>query len=369
MMKQLDFVSDQNPTSIHEALLESDCPAYIKSADPLEQAEVQGLAKNAFADQKNRLHPVHTKFACWMSAAYLFGGGNIEGPVVDELEKAASAHGITEDIESLREFWMGHEKVASSHEDGFPKFAMRLETPEGVKGYYPIHDGPSTVASSEYLQTVFDDNTLPIEYAREPAEQIMKAASRHSIPREDLSDVVLQLGERRLPSFMNAKSAAVLRGAVHGLSKEHRDVYMDLVDNAQQAWEEFDTDDARFEAVDKYASLMVEVDAQLGIKPSGVVESPFQAFYKGAALSDIDQLAKSHVSLSGALVPRQVFAGLTPDLIDAHFTKTDDMRQKVANVVSQAAVGGVEASQYLERDFDAEGEAELLRVLAKYVQD
>jgi hypothetical protein len=363
-MSLKDFVSDNNPTAIYHAARELGAPAYVKEANIIQPQDLAALAGVAFADPEERAFPIHTKAATWLS--YVWAKGHeCCSKITDSIKAAGEVHGITEDLQNIDTLFTAA-KQASEPETA--RFALHVDfgghAGMAKRAFYPIHDIGSVLGSSELMMKDAAENRLPVDYFYLAARELVKAAREFGLHDYEIHPKVLLAGEERIPDFETARWEAGRRKKA-GLSDEQVGVYQELVAGAELEYKA-SADADRHQCMNKWASLWADLDAVNAV-PHGDMLDPFQAFFSGTRVEDLDKQASQHVVIQDVLVPRMEFYTLTDNRIKAAFSKEAaelifGVKAMLHGLSSHTLEGAKEASERLA-GLSEEDQKELLRTL------
>lgn len=355
-----DFVTDQNPTPIFYADGHKGLPSYAMESEVLTADSLTGLNKCAFADQINRLHPLHTKAAALLSGIYVAGTLGVDSPEYAAIKQAAVAHGISDDLESYEGlFTESTEKSASSYDDA-DNFAITVEGLRGensIDAFYPIANEAQLTKSAVEMVNDYQEGKLPVDWFKAASVATVKRAAELQVPDNALPVQVVRTGTPRLANFDNAEAMIETRKWA-GVNDEGLEVYRDVVKAAAAD---------RAGDVDKYVDLWVDMDTQLGVKYSSYVPNPYDAFFAGEKVASVESFASNHLILEDVLVPAYAFNQLSETAITRNFDKeaaaiilgAQDVLTKSA--AEPNAVAGVVSNKLAS--LDVEDRKELLRVM------
>lgn len=178
----------------------SEVPTYVMNYTmPTKEAASQ-IEEELYADPARRLFPIDTPAATWLSAAYFMKqGDNLpykkgeKAYVKACIDKAASIHGISEDVIKIAKAIENEtepEKQAEDDNDSYGWVMRNSHTNEVIARKYPMFDGRGVKMASSY----FDENRshYPLAIRRMIARNIMKRAEIHSVGIDDLNPSVLR---------------------------------------------------------------------------------------------------------------------------------------------------------------------------------
>ena len=288
----MDFIKDQNPTALYEVGLKAGdlLPDYIKKASIPQPEDVTNLHDVAFADRVNRLHPIHTKAATYMSAVYLAGKGMQDTAIFSRVKAAGEVYGITDDIEAaIKLLPAPTSKEASAAEEEYA-LKFKMEDSDTWQAY-AIGSYIDVTKSAVAVLRDWNDEHIPTDWLYAAARNIVKKAKELNVNRDDIPITLWEIGEPRVLDFKAAEEYALTRQD-HGVA----DVapYIDAVKKA--ATGESTAEDA--------ISTWMLLDAQNGLTHKRLI-APQAAFYSGAKVAHIENLANSNVFIADVLVPRE----------------------------------------------------------------
>lgn len=327
----IDFVHDENPDVFLYLRNEGMMPEYVSNSDVFRPGDCDSLADVAFADQDNRLFPCHTKAACWESAAYFAGRGLEDDKIKAQIEKMASVHNITEDVQAVfNKFEEEYTKAAATEVVEAPeeKFALILDwdgvNSNGVQAFYPVTTHDDCVESSEKAASAYQAGSLPLPVFYQVASNIVKAASADAL--DELAPVVRRFGTDRLPDPYGAE-------ILLGMRKEagvNVAPYVAIAKELQRVVRAAESVDMAKQAASNAARLIFHLDQQNGIQYNSSMKDPYSVIFSGPLAADMEKFAASTVDILGIDVPVTDFLNLSDNRIDSSFSKN------VASVVKEA---------------------------------
>jgi hypothetical protein len=329
---KLDFTTDQNPQSMLAAVLrEQPFPDYASEGSWPTAEELRKLASTAFADQQNRLHPVHTKAATFLSSVYCAYAATSPAPaVVEGLKKAAQLHGIAADVDQVLQV-LDLNKQAAENNDRPDTYALR----DGQEhAFYPIGTQYDVTHSAEHLNQDHDLGNLPLKQARQACLKLVKQACNLGMDLAYLPSFVTQMGA---DTFVD--EAALLR---------------------QAEWRERITGDAQYKQAAEYylahptedvrqagADLWECADAVYEVKTSSVTPKVQDVWFSGRSVADMEKAANSVVFFGDEPVNVAVFAGVTEADVNGWYA--GENRERMQAIVKAAKTkGGLEATTLLD---------------------
>jgi len=319
----MDFTKDQNPTALYEVGIKAgdSLPDYVKEASILQEEDLVSLHDCAFADQANRLHPIHTKAATYMSAVYLAGEGKIDSKEFATVKEAAALFDIEQDIEDAVALLPQAEK--SAHELAHEKYALsfQIEEEDTWKSYAINNEVEITKAATEVVRD-WNDEHIPTDWFFHAARNIVKAASDLNIPRNEIPDKIWRFGEERLVDFDNVDFA---------IGERSRAGVSDVAEYAQALKQASAGTISVEQAIDTWMGL----DAVNNISHKRVT-SPHEAFYSGAKVAYLQELSEKSVFVSDIMIPTEEFNKLASDnykLVRMAFRK--EAADNIINILSE----------------------------------
>jgi len=319
----MDFTKDQNPTALYEVGIKAgdSLPDYVKEASILQEEDLVSLHDCAFADQANRLHPIHTKAATYMSAVYLAGEGKIDSKEFATVKEAAALFDIEQDIEDAVALLPQAEK--SAHELAHEKYALsfQIEEEDTWKSYAINNEVEITKAATEVVRD-WNDEHIPTDWFFHAARNIVKAASDLNIPRNEIPDKIWRFGEERLVDFDNVDFA---------IGERSRAGVSDVAEYAQALKQASAGTISVEQAIDTWMGL----DAVNNISHKRVT-SPHEAFYSGAKVAYLQELSEKNVFVSDIMIPTEEFNKLASDnykLVRMAFRK--EAADNIINILSE----------------------------------
>lgn len=346
-----DFTTDEGLTFLAHLKSASALPDWVQGVP--EADDLRGLPTSCFADTANRLWPINTKSAAFLSAVASFSYGNDEGAWTNRLKLACHSYGIVDEVKAA------HAALAADYATipevaEVQKVACALELVEGpgcpVVGYYPMHTNHAVESSMDKMAIDIRERRLPESYFSEAAEKLVKAAQEFGIPEKQIPRRVRELGEVRLPSPEYLEQQISYRQKQAGFSDEAADMYREAVQGV----------------LDKEASLTDAAhfwelaDMKFGIKIAGALVAPVKAFKSGRTVDSVEKEARSVCLISDIMVPYHNLLSLGKPVIAASFEKA----AAVAILQAQSANDGIEASEKLA-SVGPEDQLQLLALLTE----
>ena len=356
----MDFISDNNPRPLYTAVLAlGDLPGYVLKQATFEPSDVEDLARDAFADMSARELPIHTKTATYLSAVdYYFRGAKRPG-AEERIKRAASHYGIADDVAALSaaaDAYFSAPEPVQAYAVMADHAKLAGMEPGPAKGLYPVGTVASMLDSADTAAADYAAGRLPMHMFREASLNFGKLASAVGV-EADLPPSVRRMGADRLPDFDTALSVASVR-KLAGVVDETRDIYVDLVKESRAEYMESGRDPA---VLDRWIRAWVELDKGQGVKYSHLVLNPYEAFFSGPGLDEVEKLAKTTVLVGGVLVPAIEFASVPEQHMRSRFAPA--MAEELMGLQKQAAYDPAGASLAIEK-LDDDIRRRLLRVLA-----
>lgn len=296
----MDFTKDQNPTALYEVGIKAGdrLPDYVKEAAMLQEEDLVSLHDCAFADATNRLHPIHNKASAYMSAVYLAGAGRADSTEFAAVKEAAALFDIEQDIEDALALLPQVEK--SAHELATEKYALnfQIEEEDSWKAYAINNEVEVTKAATDVIRDWSDDH-IPTDWLFHAARNIVKRANELNIARNDIPEKVWRFGEERIVDFNNVDFA---------IGERSRAGVADVSEYEQTLKQASTGSLAVEQAIDTWMGL----DAVNGISHKRVT-SPHEAFYSGAKVAYLKDLADKNIFISAVMVPVEEVQKLATD--------------------------------------------------------
>ena len=336
----MDFIKDQNPTALYEVGIKAGeaLPEYVKQASMLQEEDVSSLHDCAFADQINRLHPIHTKAATYMSAVYLAGSGKLNSKEFEAVKAAAALFDIEKDIEEAIALLPQAEK--SAHELATEKYALSFQIEEeDTWQAYPINNSVEVVKAATEAARDWNDGHIPTDWFFHACQNIVKAAHALNIDANDLPDRVWRLGEERLVDFDNVGFAI----------GERKSAGINDVSEYEAALKQ---------AAEGKISVEQAIDTWMGLDAANSVShkrvtSPQEAFFSGAKVAYIKDLSEKNIFIAEVMVPAAELTKLATDnykAVKMAFRK--EAAEKIIGILSEtdaahasAKLASLESSQ------------------------
>lgn len=320
----MDFITDQNPTALYEVGIKagSALPEYVANAPVLQAEDVASLHDLAFADTRNRLFPVHTKAAAYMSAVYLAGKGDTSSAVFNRVKSTCDFFGISDDVNNaiaLLPSADATEKSASTLCDTAYALKFNIEE-QDTWAAYPIGNSVAVVKSALDLIKDWNTDHIPADWYFKAAANIVKKANELGIQRNDLPAKLWADGEERLVDFAAAEESILTRKYA---GVEDTSQYTETLKAAASGTISVEA------ALDEW--MMLDAANSINHKKIG---SPHEAFYSGPRVADVEKMAAETVIIKDVMVPAEAVIKLASE---AKVSVTRAFRKEVAESIISIA--------------------------------
>lgn len=310
-------------------------PPWLQSIP--DAGDVAKLPSTAFADSANRMLPIHSKAAAYMSAVHSYVHDYPGTGWQERLKSACHAYKITDAVKLAIDLLKPEEvKQASDVAEDVPnvKYAMELVVEPGTPpvGYYPINNAAQIEDSAIKMAADFEQARLPASWFCEGAIGLMKAAKDHGVSEYLIPRSVRELGEERAMSVEYLEDQIAKRAAA-GVGEAGVALYREAVESVVEGTMS-QMDGAHFWELS---------DLSNGIKYAGVIRPPHVAFLSGRPMDHLRKEASALVQVNSILVPHVRFRDLPDRLIAAMFEK----EAAVAILSAKDCEDGVDATQKL----------------------
>ena len=323
-----DFTSDPNPRGLY-ALEKAGhaMPSFLQDCEWPGAADVAGLASTAFADPSRRLHPVHNKAACMLTAMYLYGLPEVSEHVLVNTKRAAAVHGIESEVLPLLEPLSNTNAVQTkAAADGFALHA-------GDQNFYPVRTRYEVEQSGVGLLHDFKGGLLPVKEARQAALCLVKRATDVGA---NLPDDIRRLGTPTVlsPAAVTTQAnwrSKEARGTDNGLYKAALDTYLsDISEDTRQAC----------------AQAWADLDDMLGVKTSAYIPSVTSVWFDGLSESVVKAAAQQTLWIGEDVLPSAVLTSIPGEVLASWYA--GDEAVKMAAIHTTAKVDTFRASEMLE---------------------
>ncbi len=329
-----DFTTDEGLVFLAHLKAASALPDWVEGVPETE--DLRHLPTSCFADTANRLWPIHSKAAAFISSVASFSYGKDEGAWVNRLKLACHSYGIVDEVKTAHAALAADYAMLDAPAE-VQKVACALELVEGPgcapTGYYPMHTNHAVETSMDKLAEDIRERRLPESYFAEAAEKLVKAAFEFGFTEKQIPRRVRELGEVFLPSPGYLEQQVVYRQKQAGFPDEVAEMYRDAAINA----------------IDKEASITDAAhfwelaDMKFGVKVAGAIVAPVKAFKSGRTVASVEKEARAVCLISDIMVPYRNLLSLAKPVVAASFEKA------AAAAILQAmnAQDGIEASEKL----------------------
>jgi len=303
-----DYTKTSNPHSLFKAAAFKPLPEWANQAGIPKEAELEKLNKKAFADQKNRLFPLHTKVAAFMSALdALFDPTHVSDESMGRIKKACDYFGVTALIPPYAEHFAAlWDKAASESIPEAPTHALRLD----LSGDRTVHALPTNTAvevrkSASSLLRLGESPKLPHGSFILACRNLVKSAMHHGC-MNNLPDLIVRIGVPRDVDWDKAASYLPIARTKLGLSeaqlKPYQDALVEGKDGSKSAAE--------------VCKTILELDKTAGACYTyqdfvrGVV-TPEEIVFSGMSERDKQAAMSASVLIGKAEIPRYALANVT----------------------------------------------------------
>lgn len=305
---QRDFTTDETLAFLGTLKQASVLPEWLDQVPDAQ--EVEGLPSSAFADTGNRLLPIHSKAAAWLSAVSSYAYSTPSGAWADRLKNACHAYGIVDSVKSaievLRPAEQTNQKEASTGSQ--KEYALILNTPEGRSELYPINDDYEIEKSAREILKDVKEKRFPEGWMAKASTTLCKAADDRRIPDYLIPQDVRDLGTPRIPSPERI-DLEIQNRVRAGLPKAATEFYKKAADMLCAG--EVDLGEA--------ALVWELADRKFGLE--GKCASAVRSLNSGIPMAMIEKQAKEVVVFRGELLPLAALQTLSPIQVAARMTK------------------------------------------------
>ena len=331
-------------------------PDYIKSAATPPPASLNDeVSDQAFLDMANRQWPSFNKEAAWLSAvAYLSNPRNRDEQLDGRMLKLASVQGITEDVDKLIHLFDDAVKSASQVPE--KRYALIVDFEgqggRGVENFYPVNNYGEVLGSSAQLVKDASETGMPLELVRDAAVNLVKAAREYGVNVSELHRTVELLGTERMADVDHALAIADTREWA-GVPPEGIALYKEAAEAVR---------DGSPEELEDAIACWLELDKLHQVKYARHILDPYQAFFSGEKISEIEKMASEVVLVGDVMIPKSVFGLPSETQLRQSFSK--ESAEKIMGLQKTASVNAADASRGMQ-DFNDDERRELLRLFLK----
>lgn len=315
-----DQTTDQNPTPLFYLADLGIAPELCKEAG-VPNAD---LPDAAYACPSLRLFPVHSKSATFQSLAYFHGLGYDDPRTSLRLKQAAVAYDILDLHDQVVQVFTSQTKQADAQAQ---LMALRVGEESDSRGFYPMNTDVEIDLSDESIRKDANEGRLPLPLARRACLALVKRAGEIGYDLQDLHRWTRDLGTPRLPDMESAASSIQLRRQALSGRKSAADLhtvdqaYQDLIDSCAQDVRDTPDWDDQLMLVEKYASLLYDLDQVAGVEYKNRIEHPYQAMFAGPTVDEWEKEAGETLFLDDQMVPVSAFRQVPDNVLSVRFSK------------------------------------------------
>lgn len=287
----VDQSSDLSQTILHEIIRSYDLGDFEKVASSPEARVSEDASSFQFADQVNRLFPVHNSNALLASAVYYYGHTkkaceeSQQRYIESFLKQAAGYYGLVPELNLIESKTAQKEARIDSDQD----YAFVWEEKGEKVRRYPIRNVGELKEAARYLRDNRDDFTYA--EARQLAHFVCKKASElnHSVPDENLMKKIAGYGFCSKQTVIEEISKRMTKLA----DQAQDEAVMDL---GKLAFMVHETEDSTLpSSLVKTAILLDKVDRQFGLVPEERIEEVFFVLNEKRASDLSDNLVSTSI--------------------------------------------------------------------------
>ncbi len=175
---------------------------------------------------------------------------------------------------------------------------------------------------------------------------------------EDLPCAVTCMGRDRLPNFDTADAVAVLRKYAL-VGEEARPIYREIVKATKAEHNETGYAPGAF---DHWIDAWLELDQGQGVKYSSTILNPYEAFFSGMDVTEVEKLASTTILLRDVMIPVTDFSAIPDKAFTYNFEP--ETAADLIGIQKMAAGDVMEANRHLA-EYAEKSQKALLRVLAE----
>lgn len=338
-MTYVDIQTDEELGLLSHHLPEQDLPKeammLVKTANV--EADYSDLIKEAFADQKNQMFPIHTPGDTILSAVYI----NSQLDSVPELTKKACREALEEwNIEGVIIGEM--EKTASTNE--IPDDHYLLEDAKKL----PVLDDTMLIKSAAILSSNFDK--LTIDDRVNSSLQLRKFATMYGV---DMTAFDSKFNIYSLQADCNlGKLAFDIGNRMTFIEEEERAGYREVLAKLASLKEELGGDMSTSKETNAgIAHSLITLDKTAGIYGTfNAIEDTYNtvSYAQLEGLSKVASLEVENLSVGGYEIPlvkiasmpedlaNTIFAGMPVEIVDDGGVNVDNLQEALANMTFAA---------------------------------
>jgi len=271
---KLDQSSDYSNKELYTLLKDTDLPSYVKVAEVDDYDALEGLPKEAFADENRRIYPLNSASRVYVSNAFFTSkkadiqrlyGDNYTSQIENKIKQAADILGISED---LANYSSGYEKQASVTADEvyMGTFDLGMEP----LNLYPVKTASDlTQAADHFVEYI---QNYPFEWRTKMASNIVKTARDLNV--DEIPDLILKYAGHYYPDFAEL-STEVWRRGTKLKTAENREIYTKLAADVENI--------SSVEEVMKLAETLSNIENMEGlydnVKVAGILGDPVDKLF------------------------------------------------------------------------------------------
>jgi hypothetical protein len=298
-----DYTTLNNPKFLFFAELNHPFPDWVAAAPMPKTGDFEKMASTAFADQKRRLLPISSKEAAFHSALdYMARVGDYPEEAGDRIKEACEFYGITDDVAPYAEVFASRmEKEASDESPVVGRYAID----EIINGTHfrmlPLNDAVDVESSAAELAKMASERRIHFLQLLPAARAVVSAAEEYGV---SLPVSVLRVGAARMANL--EKTAKLIDGRA-GFAAPSTDratlqaAYDEVVKSASEG--KIDAD----ECVKQIAALDHAGGVEYNLRKQSHVLLPSEIVFCGPLESELEKLARTHVSVGDVVIPLDEF--------------------------------------------------------------
>lgn len=358
-----DYTTDTNGAIFEHAYEHGLIPGFVKQSTRITADSVAELHSRAFADERARLYPCHTKEATILSAVYSQAQGDDSLEVREKIASVADAFGVRAEVDKVFDhFDRLAAEVRARQEAAKPrfiqKFALTLRDPDGKEhNMYDISTAADTAVSIRQLDDDYRCGRVPLPFMRKIACEVCEAAAMQDI--SCVPNTILKFADTRLPDYNATENLFALRRRAVGdeAMAGYRRELAAMWDGMSKAA----SVDEAIEAMDKAAAALCVLDVDNGVEYTTWQPDPYTCLFTGVSKSDFLKHAATHVHILGVAVPADAVEGVDLARVAARLPKSaaTTLREAVAALPGDTSACGEKIAS-LSRD----EQMEILKIAA-----
>lgn len=314
-----------------------------------EEADLEQLARTAFASPHERLFPLHSKTAAFLSALHAEASGVTDTAVLGRIKSACAAYNILDEVRLAHDS-LPRETLPDSQDVRKQKTAHAIELviePGGEpEAFYPIDTVMQIEKSATDLNRDIGERKLPTSWFMEASRALVKAAGELGFPVHQIPPAVMALSVDRIPSDLFIQDQLEKRKEA-GMPDAAVELCKEAYDSSCETGEYLEA-----------AHLWEIADRKYAIDYSGGVLDPVKAFNSGMLRSQADEMAEEVFVLDDLLLPKTAFLTLPENTIAASFPRT-----KAAGLLQARSDGSANGITAAVDNLDAVQKTTLMQLL------